>query len=299
MSRSRRSVSLAADAQITSTEQVAVSTHVVGVASNLLLLVQPGEDIAQELGRLVAATRARHIGVESKLGNPSLSQVELIGKVGSLLDEGLEIVGRFTVPVHRQGIDIAIRAGVEEVAHPVEALVSTNAVGNSGRDELGLAAERGDVLAVVVGGIGGRHGGLGFHVRLVEAEDIAVAAVEEGLDGGEPTSEHLATPEHGDELNVGGKVTHGVHVPVVGPGYGAAVGKGLDGGSVVVGSTALGGGLALGDGGVGVTVAVRGGNGGSGHESGSKVLEGDHLGCSLGVFGCSFGRKGLVRNRFS
>lgn len=271
-------VGLSTGTQVAALEQEAIGTHVVGIATDAALRVEPGDNLVQEIGGFLGARAGGHGAAEGELRHPGFLEVVLGRELLGLLDEGLEFVGRGAVPVHGEHAHAAVGAGVEELAHPAETLVVAAAVGHGGRDQLGLAAVGRDVGRVGRGGFGRGHGGLGAGVGLVEAQDVAGAAgaAEHGLDGGEPVAEHLAAPEHGHELDAGGQAAGGDHVPVVGPGDGAVAAEGLDGRGVVVGGTTLAGG-ALRDVHMGVLVAVGDGHGGGGEEAGGDELgEGDH-----------------------
>lgn len=265
-----RSVDLAARRQGATVEEVALGAHKVGITSEGGLRVEPGQDLLEEISGLLVVA-AVHGAVESKLGKPDLLDTALLSKVDGLGNEGLEILGIVAVPVDADASNVAVGACVHERLQPVEALAGAPAVGNRRTEEGGFAGVGGDILVVRVGGVGGRHAGLAVVVGLVEAQDVFATAGEGGLDGRPPAAEHLATPEHGDELDTLGDKAHGKHVPVEGPGD--SMRDRLNQGHIVVGSTTL----VVGALGVSVVFGMRGSQSGGCHEAGGDQFgEADH-----------------------
>ena len=255
----------------TAGEQVVLSAHEVRVASDTGLLVEPRDDVVQESSGSSQIGGAVDISSEGELGDPDLGEAVVASSADGLGDEGLELVGGVTVPVNGHTGDAAAGAGVHEGVHPAETLAVVGGGARGGSDELGLTRVGGDVRLVVVGGIRRAHVGLGGNIGLVEAHDVVATAGEDSLDGANPAAEVPSTPEHGDELDTVGQGAGERTSPVVGPGNGVAGAQGRHGGDVVVGSTALAGGGALG-------LLHGGGDGRGGDEAGSEQLsEGDHF----------------------
>lgn len=167
----------------TSAEEVVVRTHEVGIAGDHGLRVQPGENLGEELLGLAGRRAGVDVVAEGKLGDPDTLEALLGSERDGLVDEGLELLGGVTVPVHGEGADAAVGAGLQESVHPVQAFAGRTAVGDTGGNQLGLAAVGGDVLLVGLRGLGGGHGGLGAVVGLVEAQNVLAAAGKRRLDG--------------------------------------------------------------------------------------------------------------------
>jgi len=174
--------------------------------------------------------------------------------------------------VDSQATDIARGALVHERLEPAQTLAIVGGGGDGGRDELGLASVRSNVVLVVASGVRSRHASLGGHIGLIETQDVLATAGQSSLDGGDPATEVPGAPEHRDEVNAARKVAGEGHSPVVSPSNVTRAGHSRDSGNVVVSSTALASAALL--------DLNGGGEGGGGHEAGSEQLgEGNHFVC--------------------
>lgn len=245
-------------------EKVVVGRHEVRVASDGSLTVEVGNSLGDEAvgGSLVGDTI--DISGEGELSDPDLGKRVGASSVDSLLNKSLKLINAVAVPVDSKTGDLARRARAQERVHPAQTLAVGGGGSHGGCDELGLAGVRSDVVLVVAGSVGGRHVSLRSRVRLVETQDVLASAGQSSLDGSDPATEVLGTPEHRDEVDASGHAAEHVHAPVVGPGDVSTAGHSGDSGDVIVSGTTLAGAALL--------VLDGGSQGRGGHQAGSEQL---------------------------
>lgn len=228
-----RSVGLADGALLAAGDELALASHEVGVAADLVVVVHPGHDLVKEAGDLVVGAGCGELADEDLL---------VVGdKVAGVIDvllEVLDVLGA-VVPVDVDAVDGAVRAGLKERGEPVEAH-GAGTVGDGGGAELGIASERLHVLLVSGGSLLGAHVGLLVKVGLVEREEVGGARLDGGLGVVGPVVGELRgrAPKSGNELD-GVRETGAGRAPVVTPRNGWAVDKAVGQLGVVVGDTAL------------------------------------------------------------
>lgn len=218
--------------------ELAVGNHEVGVAVEVVKLLQSGDDVVHEVVDLAVRVDG------SKLCQPDgLIAAGVSGSV-EVAEEGLGVLG-LRVPVDVAEINLAALSGVtgrHELLQPVDALVLRAAVGHGRRTDEDAVTILAHVLGVCSGSGSGGHVGLAGHVRLVEAEEGLGAILDGSLSVLVPVAgvDGQITPEHGDELCVGVQA-RGRRAPVVGPAtvLVASRGKGVGHVGVVVSDTTL------------------------------------------------------------
>lgn len=152
---------------------VAGGSHVVSVALDPRLGIEPGKDVLEEL-----------VGVA--LGDTKLSDPDgLVEGIVELVEVVLEVLGLGPgVVVSDDEVDLAVAAAVHEGLEPVDALAGLVAVGNSGGANAETLVGKGlDELAVGVDGSANVHVGASSTdlVGLVEAEDVGDLVVLAGV----------------------------------------------------------------------------------------------------------------------
>lgn len=152
---------------------VARGSHVVSVALDPGLGIEPGKDVLEEL-------------ISVALGDTKLSDPDgLVEGVVELVEIVLEVLGLGPgVVVGDDKVDLAVAAAVHEGLEPVDALAGLVAIGHSGgADAEALVGKGLDELAVRVDGSGNVHVGASTTdlVRLVEAEDVRDLVVLAGV----------------------------------------------------------------------------------------------------------------------
>ena len=86
-------VGLSTGAQVAALQQETIGTHVVGIATDAALRIEPRDHLVQEVGGLLGTRASRHGAAEGELRHPGFLEVVLGCKLLGLLDEGLEFVG--------------------------------------------------------------------------------------------------------------------------------------------------------------------------------------------------------------
>ena len=246
----------------------------------ITLIIQPRQNLTQKIRlRLIAPLRL-------KLSQPNRSAPSHSLRLADMVLEILHaVVGRETVPVDGEEIDMASGAAGEEGGQVRETLVLGRAVAHRGGTELDVPVVFGvegfHVGVPAVDGLADVHVGLGAEVGFVEGEEMFAAGGDGGFGFGDPGGGVVGgqgVPEHGDEFLGGVHGAAGGGIPVVEPADVGVVEVRGQGGFVVdeaAGDDVIGGGS---DGGFG-----RGGRGSGGlfrrvgHAGGRGDLRGGGL----------------------